>query len=53
MRLWLMGLDENAPRLFTAPGAPGDLRDLLKAAFARPQVAALQRKIRVDDADEG
>ena len=47
-----MGLDKHSSRLVAAPGAAGDLLDLLEAAFSRAQVASLQAQVGVDHADE-
>ena len=48
-----MGLDQHAARLVAAPGAAGDLLDLLEAALGGAQVAALQAEIGIDHADQG
>ena len=53
LRIGHAGLDEDMARLFAAPGAPGDLHDLLEGAFGRAQVAALQPQVRIDHADQG
>ena len=47
-----MGLDEHAPGLVAAPGAPRDLLDLLEAALGGAQVAALQPEVGIDHADQ-
>ena len=48
-----MGLDQHAARLVAAPGAAGDLLDLLEAALGGAQVAARQAEIGVDHPDQG
>ena len=48
-----MGLDQHAARLVAAPGAAGDLLDLLEAALGRAKVAALEAEVGVDHADQG
>ena len=48
-----MGLDEHAARLVAAPGAAGDLLDLLEAALGRAQVAAGEAEVGIDHADQG
>ena len=52
-RVGIVGLDEDAARLVAAPGAAGDLLDLLEAALGGAQVAALQAEVGVDHADQG
>ena len=51
-RAGIMRLDENTPGLGPATGASADLRDLLKAALRRAEVAALQAKIGIDHAHQ-
>ena len=48
----IVGLDQHAPGLVAAPGAPGDLLDLLEAALGGAQVAALQPEVGVDHPDQ-
>ena len=48
-----MGLDQHAARLVAAPGAPGDLLDLLEAALGGAQVAALKAEVGIDHPDQG
>ena len=40
------------PRLLAAPGAPGDLHDLLEGALGRAQIAAVEPEIGIDHADQ-
>ena len=49
----LVGLDQHPARLLAAPGAAGDLGDLLEAALGGAQIAARQAEIGVDHADQG
>ena len=48
----IVRLDEDAAGLFPAPRASGHLHDLLEAALGRAQVAALEREIGIDHADQ-
>ena len=48
----MAGLDQHFARLGPAPGAPGDLRDLLEGALGRAQVAAFEAEIGIDHADQ-
>lgn len=48
----MAGLDQNLSRLLRAPGAPGNLRDLLIGALARAQIPAFKPEIGIDHADE-
>ena len=49
----VVGLDEHPSGLVAAPGAAGDLLDLLEAALGRAQVAAGQAEVGIDHADQG
>src|SRR3546814_19301392 len=46
-------LDQHLAGLDPAPGAPRDMRDLLKGALGRAQVAAVAPEVGLADADEG
>ena len=52
-RLRVVGLDQHAPGLVAAPGASGDLLDLLEAALGGAQVTALQGQVGIDHPDQG
>ena len=47
-----MGLDQHPARLVAAPGAAGDLLDLLEAALGGAQIAARQAEVGVDHPDQ-
>ena len=48
-----MGLDQHPARLVAAPGAAGDLLDLLEAALGGAQIAAVEPEVGIDHADQG
>ena len=47
-----MRLQIDMSGLYPAPSAASDLHDLLKAAFCRAQIPALQAQIRIHHADQ-